>query len=53
MVYVLQCRLIVNDLFFDLRDGHNLIPLLEVLSHETLVNSFKYLISINRNYLFP
>lgn len=28
----------VNDLYEDLRDGHNLISLLEVLSGETLVS---------------
>lgn len=33
-----QVRKHVNDLYEDLRDGHNLISLLEVLSGETLVS---------------
>lgn len=32
-----QVRKLVGDLFEDLRDGHNLLSLLEVLSGETLV----------------
>lgn len=35
----LQVRKHVNDLYEDLRDGHNLISLLEVLSGESLVSS--------------
>lgn len=34
---LLQVRKHVNDLYEDLRDGHNLISLLEVLSGDTLV----------------
>lgn len=30
----------ITDLYEDLRDGHNLISLLEVLSGETLVSSW-------------
>lgn len=33
-----QVRKHVNDLYEDLRDGHNLISLLEVLSGDTLVS---------------
>lgn len=35
----LQVRKHINDLYEDLRDGHNLISLLEVLSGDTLVSS--------------
>ena len=35
---VLQAQRHVSDLYEDLRDGHNLISLLEVLSGETLVS---------------
>lgn len=34
----LQVRKHINDLYEDLRDGHNLISLLEVLSGDTLVS---------------
>lgn len=36
--YHLQAQRHVSDLYEDLRDGHNLISLLEVLSGETLVS---------------
>lgn len=36
-VRLLQAQRHVNDLYEDLRDGHNLISLLEVLSGDTLV----------------
>lgn len=35
-----QVRKHINDLYEDLRDGHNLISLLEVLSGIKLVSSF-------------
>lgn len=35
----LQSQRHVTDLYEDLRDGHNLISLLEVLSGETLVST--------------
>lgn len=34
-----QAQRHITDLYEDLRDGHNLISLLEVLSGETLVSS--------------
>uniref|UniRef100_A0AAR2LZQ8 Dystonin n=1 Tax=Pygocentrus nattereri TaxID=42514 RepID=A0AAR2LZQ8_PYGNA len=37
--HLLKVRKHVNDLYEDLRDGHNLISLLEVLSGDTLVSS--------------
>lgn len=37
-LFVLQAQRHVTDLYEDLRDGHNLISLLEVLSGETLVS---------------
>lgn len=42
LLFSMQVRKHVNDLYEDLRDGHNLISLLEVLSGDTLV-SFKFL----------
>lgn len=39
----LQVRKHINDLYEDLRDGHNLISLLEVLSGDTLV-SFSFIV---------
>ena len=36
---VLQAGLRILDLFDDLRDGHNLISLLEVLAHDILVSA--------------
>jgi hypothetical protein len=39
IVFLFQANRHVGDLFEDLRDGHNLISLLEVLSGEHLVSS--------------
>ncbi|KAL3287980.1 hypothetical protein HHI36_002433, partial [Cryptolaemus montrouzieri] len=39
----------IRDLFEDLRDGHNLISLLEVLTGEQLVSSVKLLFFTNIN----
>lgn len=39
VLFSLQVRKHINDLYEDLRDGHNLITLLEVLSGDTLVSS--------------
>ena len=39
MVSMFQAGRNVRDLFEDLRDGHNLLSLLEVLSGEILVSS--------------
>lgn len=36
--FYLQCGKRVGDLFEDLRDGHNLVSLLEVLASEHLVS---------------
>ncbi|CAG09426.1 unnamed protein product, partial [Tetraodon nigroviridis] len=36
--HLMKVRKHINDLYEDLRDGHNLISLLEVLSGDTLVN---------------
>lgn len=41
-IIVWQVRKHVNDLYEDLRDGHNLISLLEVLSGETLVSKLLF-----------
>ena len=43
---LLQASRHVGDLFEDLRDGHNLISLLEVLSGEHLVSILKYFLFI-------
>lgn len=48
------CR--IGDLYVDMRDGKNLIKLLEVLSGERLVNIFRILLayqSICKNTIFP
>ena len=37
-LFLLQSQRHVTDLYEDLRDGHNLISLLEVLSGDTLVS---------------
>lgn len=39
-----QVRKHINDLYEDLRDGHNLISLLEVLSGDTLVSLHLFII---------
>lgn len=43
-----QAQRHITDLYEDLRDGHNLISLLEVLSGETLVSFWWYFTSDNR-----
>ena len=43
MVCMFQAGRNVRDLFEDLRDGHNLLSLLEVLSGEILVSSYQIL----------
>ena len=48
---VLQASRHVGDLFEDLRDGHNLISLLEVLSGEHLVSKLQYTWNFLYNYL--
>uniref|UniRef100_A0A5F8HHW5 Calponin-homology (CH) domain-containing protein n=1 Tax=Monodelphis domestica TaxID=13616 RepID=A0A5F8HHW5_MONDO len=50
--HLMKVRKHVNDLYEDLRDGHNLISLLEVLSGDTLVSfkshlSFKTMLSLS------
>lgn len=51
LLFSVQVRKHVNDLYEDLRDGHNLISLLEVLSGDTLV-SFKFLIYFQGHVIF-
>ena len=42
-----QVRKHINDLYEDLRDGHNLISLLEVLSGDSLVSA-----PLSQNYFY-
>uniref|UniRef100_A0A3Q2WJQ9 Calponin-homology (CH) domain-containing protein n=1 Tax=Haplochromis burtoni TaxID=8153 RepID=A0A3Q2WJQ9_HAPBU len=47
--HLVKVRKHINDLYEDLRDGHNLISLLEVLSGDTLVSEYIYKKRRSRN----
>uniref|UniRef100_A0A8C3KF08 Dystonin n=1 Tax=Calidris pygmaea TaxID=425635 RepID=A0A8C3KF08_9CHAR len=49
--HLVKVRKHVKDLYEDLRDGHNLISLLEVLSGDTLVNNLTTNVQIALEYL--